>query len=626
MTLDVRARITCSAGPLISASISDDYIQGSGLIKTSGSCELSGVYSLSPGDKVTFSYAKGGITRTIPRALRVLSSFADPFQKITSVELGCKLTYLQDLTDPINWNAFDDPENEGRTVDESSVVTVPIYAKSIMKKCLDELGITASSNPLTNVFSISEFDFSPGYTSILSDLLVSESYCGYLDINETLIIVDLSADGGSGPLIGSDKIIDIGPIGVGSLPGDAVVVNYSTLKLKAPDGTELDTGQNNSGSGSGFAGLWGADEQYSESRSAVPINWKDPSTGEEKYRIYPVLDTSRTSTVYELYSIQQEDGSFSKKNLVKSRTTVSTKTSIAVAGGLYSEYLSNGIGINIFDADSTKIETFEYDSSGREQKKITEIYRSSVEEVGTLGINFVFSDGSIAIRDTSFLSEMEIVTYQNIGDYQATKTETYVTWPRTIQGQQAIGLARRNLKTTLATFNYIDAIFNGVGLILSSTRLESSKTGSRPEEAPQPSDIANERNRDSNFTTENKSEIELVTGDRSAQRRIEFSMPYAPDDVFRVAGGKYIASASDARQKANKYGRVQNRMLLGNRSGMNIQTAPEFLPTEPFAPIFIQAGNVVALYRINAMSWTMDENGIIASTDAMFWGTAGKTT
>jgi hypothetical protein len=238
MTVDIRATVTCSLGTLISASLSDDYIQGSGLIKTKGNCELSGLYNPPIGTVVTFAYTKGGVTRAVPRKMRVLSSFADPFRRTTKVELGCKLTYLQDLKDPIKWNAFNDPEN-AELAPEDAIVTLPIYASSAAFRCLSALGISASSIPLTNRFSIAEFDFSPGYVSVLSDLLVSESYCGYLDYTEKLQVFSLRGTSTGGPVIDQTSLIDIGAIGVGELPGDAVVVSYSSLKLKAPDNEEV---------------------------------------------------------------------------------------------------------------------------------------------------------------------------------------------------------------------------------------------------------------------------------------------------------------------------------------------------------------------------------------------------
>jgi hypothetical protein len=58
---------------------------------------------------------------------------------------------------------------------------------------------------------------------------------------------------------------------------------------------------------------------------------------------------------------------------------------------------------------------------------------------------------------------------------------------------------------------------------------------------------------------------------------------------------------------------------------MNIQTVPEGLPTEPFGAFYFSANGSVTQYRTNGTSWTMDSNGIVASTDALYWGVAGKS-
>jgi hypothetical protein len=128
------------------------------------------------------------------------------------------------------------------------------------------------------------------------------------------------------------------------------------------------------------------------------------------------------------------------------------------------------------------------------------------------------------------------------------------------------------------------------------------------------------------WRTESTAELELALGSATAQRRIEFSLPVAPDDVFSgPSGGPFTAVASDAAAKASRYGRSQNRLLLGNRSGMNVQMAPELLPSAPFAPFIVQANGLSALYRTNGSSWQMDASGILVSTDALFWGAVGGT-
>ena len=103
MTIDIRAVTSCSlGGNLISATISDDYIQGNGVVRVKGRCEIAGILTPAQGDPVTFTYTKNGVTRTVPRKLRVLSSFCDPFRRITTVELGCKLTLAGNLKQTLN--------------------------------------------------------------------------------------------------------------------------------------------------------------------------------------------------------------------------------------------------------------------------------------------------------------------------------------------------------------------------------------------------------------------------------------------------------------------------------------------------------------------------------------------
>jgi hypothetical protein len=664
MAIDVRAKTTCSIGPLISASISDDYIQESGLIKTSGSCEISGIYTPAPGDIVTFSYTKSGITRRIPRTLRVLSSFADPFRRVTSIELGCKLTYLEDLKDPIKWGTFDDPQNSDRYKAELTKVPIPIFANSAMKKCLTELGISANQYPLTNVFSSSEFDFSGGYVSVLSDLLVSECYCGYLDINEKLIIINLNESGGSGPLIDSQKLIDIGPIGVGQLPGDAVVVTYDTLQLSADDGQELDEtpppppeepeDPEDPQKPEPYVSRWGDDLTDVASVSEIELNWTDPKTGNNFFALFDIISTTETVTKYIVYEYYDKDGKFTRKNKVYSRETTETKPSLAVAPNIYQEYLESGWStpesLPIANVSTIKTEQYFYDKFGEQIKKVDTTVSSLWHEMGGLGINFVYdelidsNDGPVWVKsivvinfDAYMTTEQVEYFYENAENYELNVTRRYISFSKTLYGQQAISAIKENIQTSFQAAQLIDRLSRRK-LMLNSQEVSTQLTGSRGEEAPLPTEIANKRNSDDNpdnpskpqnsdngYRTENKSETILVTGSASARRRIEFSLPYASDDIIVKYENKYFARRSAVAVNAKNYGLVQNRMLFGNRNGMNIQTSPEHVPTAPFSPVFIESAGVIGLYRLNGTSWTVDSNGIIVSTDAMFWGTAGRT-
>jgi hypothetical protein len=623
MAIDIRATVTCSLGTLISASVSDDYVQGTGLIKTKGSCELSGIVTPSIGTAVTFSYTQDGVTRQVPRKLRVLSSFADPFRRTTKVELGCKLTYLQDLQEPVDWTAYDDEDNAGLTEADAQIITIPIRAKSVMNKCLTELGITASSNPLTNKFSIEKFDLGAGYVSVLSDLLVSESYCGYLNTSEVLQVFSLDQKGGTGPVIDSTKLIDLGSIGVGQLPGEAVVVSYSSLKLNAgiedPNAADWDT-------------------VTASKEHTVTIPYTD-TAGTQQFKQYSVLDTDLVSTTYQ--QIVKPSGEVVKVPL--SRRSIATTGSVRLVGSLVTDYLKNGMSYFNQEITTDTSEFFYYDDWGNETLYIKDTRGSQAHLAGDLGIQqWVFTPNSdyVQLSTTTDRSiDYQIRRTTTVGEFQRVVTETYGSWTRTIPGQQAVAAGVQDLTTSSQVNQLLTTLFptsgglGNKGLFLLDTEV-STQRRTEGQIAPDGSSTINAANANggdpsNGYKTESKESLELALGSATAQRRIEFTMPKAPDDVFTRAGTApnytYSSEASDAPAKARRYGRSQNRLLLGNRSGMNVQMAAPLMPAAPFAPFVVQANGLSALYRTNGTSWQMDASGILASTDALFWGAVGGT-
>jgi hypothetical protein len=649
VAIDIRARVTCNLGDVISASISDDYIQGTGLIKSSGSCQIKGIITPKVGDIVVFQYTKSGITRRIPRTMRVLSSFADPFRKVTSIELGCKLTYLQDLKDPIKLSPRDDEENSGLTNKDAEIITFPTYASSVMDKCLLALGLPATSIPLTNKFSVAEFDLSSGYVDVLSNLLVSESYCGYLDEAERLVVIDLATSGGTGPLVTSGDLIDIGPIGVGQLAGDAVFVSYSTLKLRPPEDeaivcrelTPEEEEEEEEEEEDREPEYQSVDVDSEVSRSAVVISYT-AEDGNQKTQVFPFLQSSYSETLYRAKEFKDpETGEVVKKAVVIQRKTYEASSAAAQAGGLVTQYLDNGIGFNDFKTTTTTLEKFDYDVYGNEIYRKLSKKGPAILALGLVGLPMVYPqpDGGVAyIQPPAYevlLEEIVVRTYTN-GNFKRSTTKRYGPWAATISGQQSIAESRESFTFVAQVEEYIADAIRGRYLI--DVTISTERRSGGDQEAPLPEEQINEElaedtgDPNNGFRTESVSETEVVTGSPLSQRRIELSMPYAPDDTFRKVKVSddpirycYYASRSDAPAKAARYGRAQNRMLLGNRSGMNIQIVPEKLPSAPFAPLYIEAAGTIALYRVNAASWTMDANGIVASTDAMFWGTAGRT-
>ncbi|MFZ9959272.1 MAG: hypothetical protein ACO3GP_02675 [Candidatus Limnocylindrus sp.] len=604
MAIDIRATVTCSLGTLISGSISDSYLQGSGLVKTNGACEISGLITPAVGTAVTFSYTKGGVTTSIPRKLRVLSSFADPFRRTTTVELGCKLTYLSDLQEPVVWTAFDDDENNDYTDADQRIVTLPIHASSVMAKCLTELGITASSSPLTNKFSIAAFDFGGGYVQVLSDLLVSESYFGYLDTDEVLQIASLDQEGGTGPVYTSADIVDLGPIGTGQLPGEAVTVSYNTLKLKQPEDIgDADFDNNNA------TRLW--------ERSVTTAG---PNIYYVGNRTYSGTESTETLTTYDRIG---------DSDLPVKRVTTERGSTAKIAGSIGTAYVQNGLGFNaITEILRKEEELISYDSAGNRTRTETTQYEQALAIFGGVSLTYVFSSTDyVSFNYVLLPSARTISTYEISGEFQQETTSTYLLWPQTLTGQQAVAEYRESLENSSAVSAFVNAIAAS-GLVHDRTAVTINTVGTEP---GRPLSIitasyAKDGDPNNGWRTESKADLELALGSATAQRRIEFSMPYAPDDIFSgPSGGPFTATPSDAAAKANRYGRVQNRLLLGNRSGVNLQLAPERLPTAPFSPLYLQADGLTALYRANGNQWAFDSNGIVCSTDALFWAAVGGT-
>ena len=617
MAIDIRATVTCSLGTLISGSISDDYIQGSGLVKTRGSVEISGTITPAIGTAVTFSYVKGGVTRSIPRKLRVLSSFADPFRRTTKVELGCKLTYLSDLKEPIDWSAFDDPENASYDANDARIVTLPLHASSVMNKCLSELDITASSNPLTNKFSIAEFDFSAGYVQVLSDLLVSESYCGYLDTNEVLQVFNLDQDAGTGPVFTSADIVDLAPIGVGQLPGEAVTVSFSTLKLKDPDST------------GNSSDPW----VYTVSRGAEQSIKVGPST-------YSYIPETITETEYEAGG---------ERRITKQ--TVTKTTIAAEAGGSYLEAVYAELGsfpvspgtpitevittVYEYDIDSITVQLPNgswYYTSGEITRTTTLTKESILRVIASFNLPWVVESTAYTATTDTMVSRKTVQVDETVSGYTRTITNGYAIYGYTQEGQQLIALAGQNIDTLSSLNGYVSTLLSTGALILTDTSVNVQYGDSRLNNRLPPvveinnAAYANGGDPNNGWRTESQADLELAVGSATAQRRIELSMPYAPDDTFSgPSGGPFTATASDAPAKANRYGRVQNRLLLGNRSGINLQLAPEKLPAAPYSPLYVQASGLTALYRANGTNWAFDSNGIVCSVDALFWAAVGGT-
>jgi len=279
MTVDVRAKVFCNLGTIISGSIADEALSvGQGLISCRGQLVLAGLSTPAVGSVVNIGWQRGSTIARLPRTLRVLSSFANPFTRQTTVQLGDKLVYLANLkgkkaeeeqpeedgsngpepnvypSDEYDWQAgqqcylpkegatpfnFSDPKAASQLTVREAYALAPakvmnrapmgIRASSVLQKCCAALGL-AFSGTLTNTYQ-DDFDLSTGYVSVLDQLISSESLFGYLNESETLVL--RGWDGaGTGPLLNENSVIELSGINSGVLPGQVVSVTFDSKRLE----------------------------------------------------------------------------------------------------------------------------------------------------------------------------------------------------------------------------------------------------------------------------------------------------------------------------------------------------------------------------------------------------------
>lgn len=648
MAIDLRAYSYCNLGPLVEASIADSYIQDSGLILCRGTATIRGIITPDSGTIIEFAYAKNGRLARIPRRLRVLSSSANPYTNLTALEIGCKLTYLQDLQSP--------DERVLRSInDPYGLVDVPpnnrayapayISAQWVFEKCLQNLDITSFGAVLTNKFITEKFDMSAPYVEILGNILKSETQFGYLDINEVLQVRSLYDTSTTGPLFNNASIIEIESIGIGELPGEAVFVPFASRKLKPPNAS------NNSKIN------WEQEESVNSTKVIIKTASRSVT--------YSVLERMKTETYYKIIPVFRRTGSVNvktttaegrifntsiatgyekdeDKEVVDKRVTTKTSETVSAFGSLAAARIEAGGNFASGSYQEVTTTNYYYDGEGNEISSTEETREAAVALRGRTGVpvgpfgtptalGFDQYFVSVGGQSPSILSKKIIKKVDTTKGYQQTTTETYVHYIDTQEGQQAIASASESIRDKQKAENFLSDVV-GSGIFLQSVNVESRRTGEdTSEERPNQTErTANASTKGSDRTIDGLTvevpSVVLAYGSAQSQRYIELSMPYVPDDHVRIVGTSAFIVLGDARQKALSYGIIQNRLRLANRSGINIKVPPEPVPPEPYAPCYVQAAGTTGFYRVNGCSWTLSNAGIACSLDLLYWGVVGQST
>lgn len=679
MTIDIRARVYCSLGPIISGQVSDSSVVDTGLVTTTGSVVLAGIFKPRVGTQVKFSYAKNGAIARIPRLLLVLSSFADPFRNQTTVQLGCALTYNADKGPTPGSKDAQPPKN-----DDEFYVPKMISASTIFSHCAIKVGVGGGAL-LTNQFIEDEFDYSPGYVSIMNDLLKSECYFGYLNSGGALNTRSIRVGGSGGPLLDRTKVIDIGSTGSNQVPPTEVSVDYDSKRLQPPnDEAENGPGLDNIEgdiTGEGDENGCKEDDIARQKRNwEFEVNLPDELTvydrwtnesGEEVVDTYQYIPWSTTKTTYDtwdraLFRFEVQNGLIDQ---VWRTTWFNYKVPAPLnipddennncsnwwwnnngSGSLSDQYGSGNFSFTI-ETDEEKLE-----NNGKPDDYSTIIMEETREDTPFADLVQACGFGETWFPNISSLPKgrrttlIQYIYYEKDEASGITKTRTvkYVPYVQTPEGSYSIGqraeaVARFSNGSffDLNAFNNaqssggevsdedsVERVLADAGRLVQyggEVRIRTEREYGLQRRPGSAERLTKALEKESPI--KESAELAFADGSDEAGASTTFEMPYAPDDKITVEKNgtqiTYTSEQSDAKIKAANYGRAQARLIYASNNAVSIQIAPENMPPYPFSPIHISLNNIVGQYMTNAQSWTFDANGIIASCDALYWGAGG---
>ena len=616
---DARAYGWCSLGPLADqpGTFADDQLQGSGIIRTKGTVTLAGIHRPATGTAVSFGYSDGqNWLARIPRRFRVLSSVANPLTMTTEVSIGCLFTYFENRK-PALTNPTARAEHSGVPDVAWRAATLPITAAYVFQQCCNALGLTVSGGiPLTNAYVVDEFDLSAGYIEEMGKLAVSEGWFVRLNEAEQVVFVSKNQNGGAGPLLQRGDLIDFNPVNVGELPGEAVAARYTTTRLVVPP---VDSTTSS------------ADAE----RELQKRNWESDSSSQIGYAV--VSKQLNGQLISDVYSFKQAEETQTRyaDDKVTSRSTTRTTVFAALASGYISQTGSTaGLNPGLFETTTT----YSYDADGNVSRESTTEIAPEAAIVGGAVNQYVFPDGQVSIGMAPNIARRATVEYARDPASGITQTRSTEVVAR---GQTPWGAAQISEASQLATTaGQASSVLSLARSLVPGDAVTKIHVGREFGTQRRPS--AAERSRSNNSkagsnapTVEETSEIAWALGSPQAQTYVELNPPYAPDDRIiytpststpgAYLPGDFSVIQSDAAAKATNYARIENRLLLGNRSGVGIQILPELLPPTPFAPLYIRLNGCTAEYRVNGCAWTISNQGCTSTSDLLFWNAVDAT-
>jgi hypothetical protein len=601
-SLDLRHWVFCSLGPVdprSPVSIQEDHVQGQGLCLTRATITLTGTHRPATGSPVSLAYSDGvNYIARVPRRLRVLSSQVDPLEGITTISAGCLLTYHSNRKPPVE-SLKETEENSSVPEIDRRVAVLPMESSWVAAQILARLGLTAANGfPFQIKRVVDEWDMSSGYVEELGRIAHSEGYFAWINESEQVEFISKRANPvGAGPILTGPQILEMAPVNVGDLPGDAAFARYTSLKLREPDQVDAE--------GNPTPGT--EDEEKVKRR-----NWeKEVVFGAPVQAIHTYADeagqTQKEYITYNDYSITET--SYDSKDRVIRRREGSS--------GL------NGASITITE--------FVYGSGSGEEEDPSDVREERTTQYGPKG-DLLATCGANGPHAETFRQQGTITTGWRVTTYDKdkasgitqTKTRNATQYVSTPFGSDAIAKLR-DADEPLQNLLVAAGRLVGYG---SQTRIRTEREFGLQKRPGQQERNASALAKDPSANSpsiESVAEIIFATGSPASQSAIELSPPYVSDDSVIKTGGAYRVIKSSANFEAQAFGRGENRLLLGNRNGQGLQLHPLDMPAKPFAPIYVRVNDCTACYRANGSTWTLAADGSRCTTDGLFWAAVDGT-
>lgn len=666
MTIDTRAYVWCNLGPLSEegVSIAEDHAQGAGVLMLKGTINLNGIFRPNSGDLVKLSYSDGQTwIAQLPLRLRVLSCFSDPIRNRTTVSVGCDLAFYENRKEPVTLDTRD--ENSDVPEAQWRAQTPPLSAAWLVSMILCILRIEyIGTIPLTNYFTVQDFDMSSGYVEELGKLCASEGYVCRMNENGKAEFIDKNQPISAGPVLTEADLIDLNPINVGELPGDAVYAKYNSLKLKAPEDDDEENEDERKKRNWEKEESFGSIERYRHNwteylyTAGSETRQRRDSYGHKLYNSSgEILDP-----VYEVKGFEREEEirfapysttttAYDSKDRAMKRVTVSngvwgitrTETYFTYAGSTSVNPATEGnIDNNVGGYPWAKI-TCSYDNPNsllslqvkkRKNQTPKDVVGELTEErtlewspIGPIRQQLGVQDSFESVKQNGrqYQSLYRETKYEKDEASGITKTITrsLIPYIQTFDGSESLSRLRdKNQPWENNNDNYLTL---ATGLRDGGTEV---KIRTEREFGIQRRPSQAERTTSQNKKTpdvEDEARIAWAVGSAASQTAIELSPPYAPDDRVVGSNGSYAVIPSGAAQKALAYARTENRYLFGHRNGAGIQVLPEALPPKPLSVFYIRLKGCTAAFLVNGRTWNLDPNGATVTCDALFWGAIDGT-